>query len=94
MLKTKVLSVLVASSLLLAACGDNKVIDGKEYGTYGLLNADTARNPNVEYQPIVGNIVWTILLFESIVFPIYFLGFSIMEPVGKKGPDFEPGVVR
>jgi len=75
-----------------AGCGDNKVIDGKEYTTYGFLNKSEKRNPNVQYELIVGNVIWGILLVETIIAPVYFFGFSLYEPVGKRGT-VEPGVV-
>jgi hypothetical protein len=65
-------------------CGNSKVIDNKTYGTYGLLNEETKKNPNIKYRMIVGNVIWSIILCETIVFPIYFVGFSLYEPVEKK----------
>lgn len=61
-------------------CGDDKVIKGKLYETYGLLSDDDAKDPNVKYSLIVGNVVWGVLLAETIIAPIYFFGFSIKEP--------------
>ena len=76
-----ILLVLVCSF----ACGSDKVIDGKKYTTYGLVNRDEARDPNIEYSLILGNCVWGIILCETVVAPVYFFGFSVYEPVGKKG---------
>jgi hypothetical protein len=81
----KILIVLVVLAFIVAGCGNTKVIDGVEYDTYGLFNEGKMKNENVEYRLIVGNVVWSIILVETIVFPIYFVGFSIYEPVGKKG---------
>ena len=41
---------------------------------------------------IVGNVVWSVLLVETVIAPIYFLGFSLFEPVGPKG-EVENGVI-
>lgn len=71
---------------VVSGCGDTKVIDGVEYDTYGLLNEDTKKNPNIQYELIVGNLVWGILLVETLFAPVYFFGFSLFEPVGKKPP--------
>ncbi len=79
---SKIIIILLILSLFIA-CGDSKVIDGVEYETYGLINRDEIRDPKIEYKIIVGNVVWGILLCETIVAPIYFFGFSIHEPVGK-----------
>ncbi len=77
-----VLSLFLFISLY--GCGNTKVINGIEYDTYGLINQDSKKNPDVEYEPIWGNIVWGALLAETIVAPIYFFGFSMFEPVGPK----------
>lgn len=83
----KSMSLLLACLMfvtLITGCGSNKTIDGVTYGTHGLFNSDEA-NPNIEYKIIIGNVVWSIILIETVVFPVYFIGFSIYEPVGKKG---------
>jgi hypothetical protein len=68
----------------LYGCGDTKVIDGVEYDTYGILNSNNKKNEKIEYDYIVGNVVWGIILFETIIAPVYFFGFSLFEPVGEK----------
>ena len=73
------------------ACGSTKVIEGVEYDTYGLINKNDNRNPDVKYKIIIGNIIWSTILVGTIVAPIYFLGFSIYEPVGKKNPNAPKG---
>lgn len=72
-------------ALALVGCGNNKMIDGKTYGTYGFLNQDSSKNPKIEYRVIVGNVVWSAILCESFVVPLYFIGFDLYEPVGKLG---------
>ncbi len=80
----KVVSIILILMLIiiLTGCGDSKYINGIEYDTYGLLNKGDSRNPDIRYRMIVGNVIWSIILCESIVFPIYFVGFSLYEPVG------------
>ncbi len=73
--------IVVMLSVSLMGCGDSKVIQGKEIGTYGLFNQDQ-KYEDVEYRVVIGNVVWGILLVETIVAPIYFFGFSLFEPVG------------
>lgn len=80
-------AIALAITLLVSACADTKVINGVEYGTYGLINRDEVKNQNIQniqYNMSTGNFIWGILLCESIVFPIYFFGFSLYEPVGLK----------
>lgn len=71
---------------LLSACADSRTIEGRTYGTYGLFNQSDMRNDKIQYRVSVGNVLLSILLFETIVAPVYFLGFSLYEPVGKLGP--------
>jgi len=85
----KIVSIILCLSLffMFTACASDKVIDGKEYTSYGVINKDEVRNENIEYSLVVGNVIWSIILFETIVMPIYFIGFSMYEPVGKKKKD-------
>lgn len=82
----KMLSVVLAVILLfsLVACGSDKVISGVNYETKGLLTLDE-KSDKIQYKVIIGNVIWGVLLFETIVFPVYFFGFSMYEPVGLKG---------
>jgi hypothetical protein len=74
-------------TLMLSACGQPQLLappglPGKVYPTYGLFNQDQSRSDRVCYAISVGNVVWSIILIETIVAPIYFLGFSLFNPVG------------
>ena len=80
-------ALLVLMLLPLAACSSPKVISGTKYDTYGLFNSDDKKNPGIQYQLVWGNVIWGVLLSETIIAPIYFFGFDIFEPVGPK-----PGV--
>ena len=82
----KVMSVIMSVVLLVSlvgfvsGCGDSMVRNGKEYETYGIIDKDETRDECVKYKPIIGNIVWGIILCETIIAPVYFFGFSCMEP--------------
>ena len=84
----KFLSILLISIMIigLSACGSTKVINGVEYDTYGIFNEANKKNPEIKYRTIIGNIVWSCILVETIIAPVYFLGFSLFEPVGKANP--------
>lgn len=73
--------LIIAFLFTIVSCGDSKVINNKQYETYGLFNKMEVRKENIEYRLIVGNVIWGIILVETIVAPIYFFGFSIYEPV-------------
>lgn len=93
MKKAVIFITIIVFSMSIIGCGNDMAYDGKVYGTYGLINKSEMRNHDVEYRLIIGNVVWGILLIETIVFPIYFFGFSIYEPVGPS-EYVEKGVIR
>ena len=66
------------------ACGSDKTINGKYYETYGLINKDEVKDLNIEYKLITGNIVWGIILIETVIVPLYFFGWSLWEPIKSK----------
>ena len=84
--------ILLVCACLACACSDVKTLNGKTYNTYGLINENDMKSPNVRYEPCWGNIIWGALLFETVIAPIYFFGFDFMEPVDLKTPGTEPGV--
>jgi len=81
----RIISVILIISFLtvFCSCGNTKIIDGIEYDTYGLLSKGESCNPDIKYKVIIGNIVWSVILFETLIAPVYFLGFSMYEPTGK-----------
>lgn len=83
----KKLTAMVAAVAFMASitgCAENKRIGDVEYETYGLANQAEKQNPEIQYDISWGNFIWGIVLIETIVAPIYFFGFSLYEPVGKK----------
>ena len=82
-MKKTIAKILIVAFLgaSLSGCGDSKIIKNKEIPTYGLFNPGD-KYEGVEYKVIFGNVVWGILLIETIIAPIYFFGFSLYEPVG------------
>jgi hypothetical protein len=81
---------------LLTGCGQpaNITVNGvtKEYPTYGLLNMDTSKSDKVCYEISVGNVVWSIIGIENIFMPVYFIGFSLFDPVTAKSADGKCGI--
>lgn len=103
MYKRIVSVILILLLLLMTACGDSKILNvpaktntgytNVEIGTYGLFNEGEEKNENVRYHIIIGNVIWSIVLVETIVAPIYFIGFSMYEPVRVKSKDDVKGGV-
>ena len=87
----KFIPILAALSLL-SACASPKVIDGKTYPTYGLANPDTNKSDKICYKVSVGNIFWIVIGIETILLPIYLLGWQLYEPSHKAGPNGECGI--
>ena len=50
---------------------------------YGFLNKNDKMNPDIEYRLVVGNVIWSIILCETIIAPVLLLGWHMYEPVGK-----------
>ncbi len=80
----KAVYLLLAVSIVFigSGCASNKVINGIEYNTYGLLDASENKNPNIRYNVVWGNVIWGTVLLPTIIGPIYFWGFSMWEPAG------------
>lgn len=76
---------MVLIAIMLTACGQPNVISTnghtKEYPTYGIFNENTAKSKDVCYEVSIGNVIWSIILVETIIMPVYFVGFSLYNPV-------------
>lgn len=59
--------------MAIVGCGNNKTIDGYTYGTYGLINEGDKKNPEIEYQLIILNIIVSCILVKTIIVPIYII---------------------
>ena len=81
-MKTVAIVLCMLFALFTMGCGNTKVINGVEYDTYGLLNADIKKNSDIQYEVIWGNVFLGVMLVETIIAPVYFFGFSLFEPIG------------
>lgn len=89
------LAAVLASALLLTACGaENKTINGVTYGTYGLVNEHEMHNPKIQYEISGWSIFWSVIFCETVVVPIYFIGWALYQPIGVKDPNWVPGQVN
>ena len=80
----RLLLVLIVMSLTLSSCGQTLSTGQITYPTYGLFNESTDKSKDVCYKISVGNVIWSIILIETIIAPIYFVGFSLYNPVRMK----------
>lgn len=84
-------SIIFFMLVSMCGCGKPAKIDGTVYDTYGFLTEKEKRNPDIKYRIIVGNVVWAVILCETIVAPIYFMLFDLFEPVRKIDPNAPKG---
>jgi hypothetical protein len=72
-------------ALMLSACGVSMNVNGKVYPTYGIVNEKVNKSSKMCYEVSIGNVVWSVILVRTIVAPIYFIGWSLFNPVSVKG---------
>lgn len=69
-----------------SSCAESKIIeiDGKKVNVepYGWFDS-SVKNDSVHYQLSKGNIIWSVILSETIVAPILITGTGLYEPVKK-----------
>jgi major membrane immunogen (membrane-anchored lipoprotein) len=88
------LAAALASTMLLTACGaDTKTINGVTYGTYGVANEKDMRNPAIEYEVSGWAVFWSVVFCETIVVPVYIIGWDLYQPVGPMDPNKVKGSV-
>ena len=83
-MKTRLIAVLIGAAALLSACGNDKIIDGKHYDVYGIANMESQKDPNVLYEISASSVIWGIILCETIVVPVYIIGWDLWQPVRKR----------
>lgn len=80
-------SIILGTFILLTSCADSKTfnIDGKDVVVepYGWANSSN-KNDSIVYDVSVGNIVWDVLLSETIIVPVILTADQFYEPVRKK----------
>jgi len=79
-MKNIAMIVLVMFTVIVTGCAESIVFEGKVVEPYGLLSVQD-KEDCIVYHTSVGNVVWSILLFETIFAPFYFLGWELYEPV-------------
>ena len=76
--------IITATVLTLSSCGNDMTIGGQHYDTFGIANEDAYRDPKIVYEISAGSVIWAILLSETIVFPVYIIGWDLWQPVRAK----------
>lgn len=91
----KLLILLVLVIIACTSCADSKTFkraDGTSFVAepYGWGNYQSNKIEGVVYELNVGNVVWDVLLFETIIVPVWLTGWELYEPVSY----VEPNVVK
>ena len=93
-------TVILTFLSILAGCGEDKKICLKDnegieqchtFIQYGIFNEED-KNPNIQYESVPWNIIWGIVLCETIVAPVILFGFYLHQPIGVKAPK-TPGAI-
>lgn len=75
------------SVVLFSSCAEEKdfIINGKNVTVepYGWFDLD-AKNDSIIYKVNIGNVVWSVILSETIIIPVVLTDNSFYEPVRKK----------
>lgn len=82
----KLLISLCLLIFLFSSCAQDKVIDGNKYSTYGLFNEKDLKNDSISYEVSGWAVVGGIVFIETIIWPVYVVGWDLWEPVGKVSP--------
>lgn len=81
----KFIIIACALMVLLTGCADEKTFkkaDGTEFTAepYGWMNKGKAIE-GVQYEVCAGNLVWSIVLGETVIAPVLVTGLALWEPV-------------
>ena len=76
--------IILALSMLITGCAQDRTINGVIYESYGFLNESEVKSPKIHYKLVTGNVILAIVWGETIATPVYFVGFSLYEPVRAK----------
>ena len=84
MKRLSMLILAVATAFCLGGCARHKDIDNKTYEPFGMLNESAIRDPSITYEVSFGSVMVAIILSETVIVPIYVIGWDLMEPVKAK----------
>jgi hypothetical protein len=71
-------------ALALAGCSSSFHSNGKTYEPYGLVNQNTQKSDKACYEISFADVAMGVIFIESIIVPIYIVGWDMYEPVKEK----------
>lgn len=81
-MKKILLIPLIFCVVFVTGCANNRRINDKVIEPYGFMNMDD-KHEDIKYRISKGNVVWSIILCETIVAPVVLCGWYLWEPVEK-----------
>ena len=88
MKRISIILSIIFIGILLNSCAHSKTMEigGKSVivEPYGWMNETEMKNDSVVYRVNTGNVVWSVVTFETVVVPIILTGNYLYEPVRKK----------
>lgn len=84
-MKRFILAIALAATVAMGLSGCELDSTGKGPHEYGILNEDAMKDPNWVYQVAPLNVIVGVIFCESIIVPIYVIGWDLYEPVRKIG---------
>ena len=82
--KSIVTALLIGSIALLSGCAGERNINGKTYPPYGLCNENARKVEGVTYEVSAGSVICAIIFSETVIVPVYVVGWDLFEPVAEK----------
>lgn len=83
-MKLKTVLAILLVVVISMGCAKDKVIDGKMIQHYGLFNEQACKDSSIIYQVSPGSVVCGIVFIETVIVPVYVIGWNLFEPVRKK----------
>lgn len=74
---------LAVAAFGLSGCGD-ETINGTKYKSYGIFNEEVVKDPKILYEVSAASVIVAIIFCETIVVPVYVVGWDLYEPVRVK----------
>ena len=83
----KLFLLALVASILLSGCAKSVNLNGKQYPPYGFFNQTTDKSTKVCYHLSAGSVIVAIIFVESIIVPIWTVGFDLWEATRIKNDD-------
>lgn len=75
------IALAVAAGLLVSGCTQPlETKEGKKYDSYGLVNKSRFKSQHVCYHVPAGSIILGIIFVETIIVPVYIVGWDLYNP--------------